>query len=129
LVDKELKTRIKNRMLVINAANEDLQSLRILVDVPSYKLVQKLYQQYISEGDFSKFHSFMSEMDRLLSRFGGHPLPPPAAPGQAPSGNNNAPPQQDASRQRGTPVENPQQTQQPTPTPNAPAPVEDDEDE
>lgn len=47
--------------------------MQILRDAESYKMAQKLYQSYISESDFSRFHGFMINLDRLMVKYGAKP--------------------------------------------------------
>ncbi len=69
--------QFKNRLathLIVAQEDENIQDLRILVDEPSHKLVNKIYKTYISADNFSKFHAFIIDLDRLLARFGGKAL-------------------------------------------------------
>jgi hypothetical protein len=66
------KRRLASHLLVAQKESEDnIQELRVLTDDASHKLANKIFKTYVSEDDFSKFHSFLIDMDRLLARFGG----------------------------------------------------------
>ena len=117
----DFKNRVRNKMII--ADDNSQKSLRVMGDEQSFKTAQKMYKSYISEQDFSKFHAFMLELDRLVTKFGGHPLPPPD---QQQQGDNRQ------QQQKGGKQQPQQQPQQQAPAPrsrNAPAPVEDDQDE
>jgi len=66
------KQRLSSHLLVAQKESEDnIQELRILTDDPSHKLAQKIFKTYISQDDYSKYHSFLIDLDRLLAKFGG----------------------------------------------------------
>jgi hypothetical protein len=44
--------------------------LRCLIDADAHKWAQKIYSSYISDNDYSKFPSFLMQLDRLLHNFG-----------------------------------------------------------
>jgi hypothetical protein len=44
--------------------------LRCLVDADAHKWAQKIYSSYISDNDYSKFPSFLLQLDKLLHNFG-----------------------------------------------------------
>jgi hypothetical protein len=45
--------------------------LKCLVDGNSHKLAQRMYFDYVSDQDFSKFPLFLQKLDRMLYKFGG----------------------------------------------------------
>ena len=106
--------RLKNKLRVYAGDSEDLQHLRVLIDEPSYKMAQKIYKSYISPNDYSKFHAFMQELDRLLAKFGGKPMPPPPPPAS-----DQQQQQQSGGKQQ---QQAPQQQQRSAPRQSAPQP-------
>ncbi len=44
--------------------------LRCLTDADAHRWAQKIYATYISDSDYSKFPSFLTKLDGLLSSFG-----------------------------------------------------------
>lgn len=48
--------------------------LKVLIDPDAAKLVQRLYQQYVSEDDFSTLVMFIKEFDSFLARYRDRPL-------------------------------------------------------
>ncbi len=61
------------RKIQIAAADEEANSkLRVLSDEKSYRLAQNIFKTYCAPNtDYSEFHNFLKDLDRLLSRFGG----------------------------------------------------------
>ena len=52
--------------------------LRVILDPTGHKMGQKLYESYVSRigKSYGRFPEFMIALDRLISEFGGTPLPP-----------------------------------------------------
>lgn len=48
--------------------------LKVLVDPDAAKLVQKLYQQYVSEDDYSTLVMFIKDFDSFLAKYRDRPL-------------------------------------------------------
>ena len=69
-----LKDRLATHLIVAQKDEEEApDQLRILTDDASQKLCNKIYGTYIHKEDYSKYHSFLLDMDRLLARYGGQP--------------------------------------------------------
>lgn len=45
--------------------------LKCLIDGNAHKFAQRLYCDHVSDADFSKFPMFLTELDKLLYKFGG----------------------------------------------------------
>jgi hypothetical protein len=90
-----LKARASTHLLTAQSEDQDNSRLRVLTDESSYKLASKVYKTYISTDDFSQFHPFMIDFDRLLARFGGQPIKIATKPG-------------DQQQQKGAPPKQPQ---------------------
>ncbi len=64
-------SRLRRTMVVAESEGEPAK-LRVLTDEKSYRLAQKIFKDYCGqEADFSQFHNFIQDFDRLLARFGG----------------------------------------------------------
>jgi hypothetical protein len=73
--------------LMVSAASPPpapVEALQCLTDGPSHKLAQKLYKQYVSDEDYSKFHSFLVDLDRMLVRHGAKVNKQPVEEGYSP---------------------------------------------
>jgi hypothetical protein len=78
-----LKSRLAIHLIVAQKDEDDEpDQLRILTDDASQKLCNKIYGTYIHKEDYSRYHSFLTDMDRLLARYGGQPPKIMQYPGQ-----------------------------------------------
>jgi hypothetical protein len=68
-----LLTRTLARNLRTIAKAEHTRHLRVLKDQSGQRLAQKLYGQYCSQEDYSKYPAFCQELDSLLHKYGGNP--------------------------------------------------------
>jgi len=68
-----LKERLATHLLTA-AGQKDTQKLRILIGDKDQRLAQKLHKDYISDKDWSRYHAFLIDMDRLLAKHGGQPM-------------------------------------------------------
>jgi hypothetical protein len=59
--------------LAAQAADEGVDGLRVLSDSHGHSLLMKMWKDYISDEDFSRFPSFSLEVDRMLIRYGAKP--------------------------------------------------------
>jgi hypothetical protein len=61
---------------MVRAQEEEpkFSDMKVLVDAPSKKLIEKLYHSHISTTNYSRLPLFMSKLDELLVQFGGRPV-------------------------------------------------------
>ena len=59
------------RTLITAQAEEPNARLRVLVDEVSHRMAQKIFKTFIGGNDYSQFHGFMQDLDRLLAKYGG----------------------------------------------------------
>jgi hypothetical protein len=55
------------KQFIIQAATHT--KLKVLVDKSGAAIAQRLYKTYCSDEDFSQFHTFLQELDTLLTKF------------------------------------------------------------
>lgn len=54
----------------IEAKSKSNLRLRVLKDGGAHKLLQRLYADFISDTDFSKYPAFVMDMDKLFKKYG-----------------------------------------------------------
>lgn len=64
--------RLSKNIKVFASEEKEQSKLRVLRDEKSYRLAQNIFKTYCAPNtDYSEFHNFLRDLDRLLSRFGG----------------------------------------------------------
>lgn len=59
------------RRNLVQAKSSENMHLTVLTDAAGHKMAQKLYHQFCSQEDYSKFPAFMQDLDRLMSKYAG----------------------------------------------------------
>jgi hypothetical protein len=59
------------------AESKPQHQLKVLVDPKGRKIAENLFEDYIrrESGNFSRYPEFVLALDRLISEFGGEPIP------------------------------------------------------
>ena len=66
-------SQLRRHLATAQEKQPNISHMDILIDVPGKKLAEKLYIEYISNEDMSRFPLFMAKLDELLVSMGATP--------------------------------------------------------